>query len=68
MDQTLCPHHLVNARLAYTTDTYTAAAYVKNIADQYYNVYGINTESFAFNDYFIRGEPRTYGVELSVRF
>lgn len=59
---------LSNARLSYTTDKITTAVYIKNITDKYYNAYAINTEGFASNNYFIRGEPRTFGVELTYNF
>lgn len=59
---------LGNARLSYESEKLLGALYVKNITDEYYQVYGINTEGFASNDYFIRGEPRTYGVEVTVKF
>jgi len=59
---------LSNARLAYNSDKLSGAIYVKNIEDKYYNVYGINTEGFASNNYFIRGEPRTFGVEITYHF
>ena len=59
---------LSNIRLAYQSDQVTGALYVKNVADKYYNVYGINTEGFASNNYFIRGEPRTFGAEVTYHF
>lgn len=59
---------LGNARLSYESDKWTGALYVKNITDEYYEVYGINTEGFSSNNYFIRGEPRTYGLEFTVHF
>lgn len=59
---------LSNLRLTYNSDRLSGSLYVKNIADKYYNVYGINTEGFASNNYFIRGEPRTFGGEVTFRF
>lgn len=57
---------LANARVSYEKDSYSLSFYVKNISDEYYKVYGINTEGFSFNNYFIRGEPRTFGLELTL--
>ena len=59
---------LSNIRVSYESDDLLAALYVKNITDKYYEVYGINTEGFASNNYLIRGEPRTYGVEVTFKF
>jgi iron complex outermembrane receptor protein len=59
---------LVNARVALqSADTrWEVAAWGKNLADEFYFTYGLET-SFGF-DYFHLGAPRSYGVEASWRF
>ena len=58
---------LVNGRVAFNAESFSVAAFVKNVFNTYYNVYGINTESFGGN-FFVPGPPRTYGVEATFRF
>ncbi len=58
---------LLNGRLTYERDNYSISAYARNITDKFYFTYGLNLNAF-FQDYLVRGEPRTYGVEATVRF
>lgn len=57
----------MNGRIAYSTERYSIAGFIKNAFNKFYNVYGINTESFG-SDFFVPGPPRTYGVEATFRF
>lgn len=57
-----------NARISYTTDRYTIAAWGKNLTDKTYYPFGIAIENLFGNSYRIRAEPRTYGLEATVRF
>ncbi|MEM8491515.1 MAG: TonB-dependent receptor [Pseudomonadota bacterium] len=58
---------LFNARVAYNTDNYSIAAWARNIADEGYYTYGLNLNAF-FQDYLVRGMPRTYGLEFRYNF
>ena len=58
---------LFNARAAYSTDRFSLAAWIRNIADEGYYTYGLNTNAF-YQDYLVRGMPRTYGLELRYNF
>ena len=58
---------LLNARVAYTTDRYTVAAWARNISDKGYYTYGLNLNAF-YQDYLVRGMPRAYGVEFRLNF
>jgi iron complex outermembrane recepter protein len=59
---------LVNARATYTLDDkYSISVWGKNLTNKFYYVYGLNLNAF-YQDYFTRGAPRTYGVDLTVRF
>ncbi|MGB6229944.1 MAG: TonB-dependent receptor [Litorimonas sp.] len=58
---------LLNGRISYEAENYTLSAYARNITDKFYYTYGLNLNAF-FQDYLVRGEPRTYGVEATFRF
>jgi iron complex outermembrane recepter protein len=58
---------LYNARAAWETDALTVAAWVRNLTDEGYYTYGLNLNAF-YQDYLVRGVPRTYGVEVRYRF
>jgi iron complex outermembrane recepter protein len=59
---------LVNARATYTMDDkYSVSLWAKNLTNKFYYVYGLNLNAF-YQDYFTRGAPRTYGVEVTARF
>lgn len=58
---------LVNGRLGYSTDRFHVAAWAKNIFNKHYISYGLNLELFG-SDYFLPGAPRTYGIEVGVKF
>ena len=58
---------LFNARAAYQTDRFTVAAWARNIADEGYYTYGLNLNAF-YQDYLVRGMPRTYGLEVRYNF
>jgi len=61
---------LVNSRLSAAVGdegNLTISAWVKNLADEEYDVYAINLQALGF-DYFLTGAPRTYGLEVGYRF
>ena len=58
---------LFNARLAYTKDNLTVAAWGKNLTNKFYYTYGLNINVFGL-DYLNRGTPRTYGLEATYKF
>ncbi len=61
------PYWLLNMRVAWDSEHYSIGGWVKNLTDEYYNVYGLNINPFLL-DYFQRGAPRTYGLDVTVRF
>lgn len=60
---------LVNAKLSYAPDgaTWTAAVFVNNLFDQKYVKDAGNTGDFIGIPTFIAGEPRFYGISLSLK-
>ncbi|MEH6581198.1 MAG: TonB-dependent receptor [Halioglobus sp.] len=60
---------LWNARVAFAdnSDTYAISAWVANLADEEYDVYGISLATLGFNS-FAMGAPRTYGIDFTYRF
>lgn len=59
---------LLDGRISYVTDSWTLSAYGKNLTNKLYFPFGINIEGFYGSDYRTRGEPRTFGAELKVKF
>ena len=58
----------LNTRIAYTTGKYTMAFWGKNLTDKVYYPFGIAIENLFAESYRVRGEPRTLGVEATMRF
>ena len=66
---------VANARLAFENTGrhgYTVAAWIKNLTNRQYLAYALNqkdadTGLLGF-DYALVGEPRTYGLEATLRF
>lgn len=59
---------VVNGRISYSTDRFVLAGWVKNLTDRVYYPYGIALENLFAVGYRSRAEPRTYGVEATVKF
>jgi iron complex outermembrane receptor protein len=60
---------LFNARLSYdVADRYTVALWGKNLSNKTYYPFGISIENLFANGYRVRAQPRTYGVEATIRF
>ena len=59
---------IANARATYTMGRYSLSVWGKNLTDRTYYPYGISLENLFGNGYRVRGMPRTYGVEATVRF
>ena len=59
-----------NARAAFSdaAEKYTMSFWVKNMADEEYDVYSINLQTAAGYNYFAQGAPRTYGVDFTINF
>ena len=58
---------VANARLAYNAERFSVGAGVKNLFNEKYFTYGLGLR-FAGLDYLIRGTPRTYSVDATIRF
>ncbi len=61
------PYWLLNSRIVWDSERYAIGGWVKNLTNEYYNVYGLNINPFLL-DYFQRGAPRTYGIDFTYRF
>jgi iron complex outermembrane receptor protein len=61
---------LLNARLAFTTpnDMVEVAGWVRNLTDEVYYADTIDLSSVQGSILYIVGDPRTYGISLTVRF
>lgn len=59
---------MANARATFTHGNYSIALWAKNIFDKTTYPYGIATENLFGNDYRVRNQPRTYGVEATMKF
>ena len=58
---------LVNSRLTFQKDNFSASLWAKNLTNKVYYSYGLNIDIFGL-DYLNRGTPRTYGIEATVKF
>ena len=59
---------LFNGRLTYSFEQYSISAWGRNLTDKAYYPYGISLENLFGNGYRVQGPPRTFGVELAVKF
>jgi iron complex outermembrane receptor protein len=59
---------IANARLTYDAERFSISAWVKNLTDKTYYPYAIALENLFGNGHIVRAEPRTYGIEGTVRF
>jgi iron complex outermembrane recepter protein len=59
---------LFNARISYTVGRYTFAAWGKNLSNKVYYPFGISLENLFGNGYRVRADPRTMGIEGTVKF
>ena len=59
---------LFNARVSYDQGPWTVAAWGKNLTDKLYYPNAINVEGSYGSDYRIRAAPRTFGVEVGMKF
>lgn len=61
---------IVNGRLSWiaTDDSYSVSVWGKNIAAKEYDTYAINLQGAFGFDYYIRGAPQTYGLDVKVNF
>lgn len=59
---------LVNARVTYEINNLTFALWGKNLTDKVYYPFGISLENLFGNGYRVRAQPRTYGIEATMRF
>ena len=59
---------MANTRMTFTHKNMSVAFWMKNIFDKTTYPYGIATEYLFGNDYRIRNQPRTFGVEVAAKF
>jgi iron complex outermembrane recepter protein len=57
-----------NSRLSYDTDRFNVAIWGKNLTNKTYYPFGISIENLFGNGYRVRAQPRTYGIEATVKF
>jgi iron complex outermembrane receptor protein len=58
----------LNSRLSFSNDRFGIAAWVKNITDKTTYPFGIAIENLFGNGYRPRAQPRTFGIEATVKF
>lgn len=59
---------VMNGRISYDTDRFSVAVWGKNLTNRIYYPFGISIENLFGNGYRVRAQPRTYGVEATVKF
>ncbi|CAA0104140.1 Pesticin receptor [Zhongshania aliphaticivorans] len=61
---------LFNGRLSWVAsdDAYSVSVWGKNLAAKEYDTYAINLQGAFGFDYYIRGAPQTYGLDLKLNF
>lgn len=59
---------LFNSRISYDTERYTVSLWGKNLSNKTYYPYGIALENLFGTGYRVRAQPRTYGIEATLRF
>jgi iron complex outermembrane receptor protein len=59
---------VLNGRISYDTDRFSVAVWGKNLANKTYYPFGISIENLFGNGYRVRAQPRTYGIEATVKF
>lgn len=59
---------VLNGRISYDTDRFSVALWGKNLANKTYYPFGISIENLFGNGYRVRAQPRTYGLEATVKF
>lgn len=59
---------VMNGRITLTHGNYSLAAWGKNLTNKTYYPFGISLENLFGNGYRVRAQPRTYGIEATMRF
>ncbi|MEY4500169.1 MAG: hypothetical protein RIS52_59, partial [Pseudomonadota bacterium] len=59
---------VLNTRLTFGTEKHSVSAFVKNLTDKTYYPFGIAIEALFGNGYRVRAQPRTFGIEGTVKF
>lgn len=59
---------VANARATYTMGNYSLSVWGKNLTNKLYYPFGISLENLFGTGYRVRAQPRTYGVEATLRF
>lgn len=59
---------VTNARVTYDAGSYSISLWGKNLMDKTYYPFAIALENLFGNGHLVRAEPRTYGIEASVKF
>jgi|GEM_PF-279141 iron complex outermembrane receptor protein len=59
---------LLNGRVTLTHGQYSIAAWGKNLTNKVYYPFGISLENLFGNGYRVRAQPRSYGIEATMRF
>jgi iron complex outermembrane recepter protein len=59
---------VLNSRVTFSTERFSVAAFVKNLTDKTYYPFGIAIENLFGNGYRVRAQPRTFGIEGTVKF
>ncbi|MDT0508439.1 TonB-dependent receptor domain-containing protein [Novosphingobium sp. MMS21-SN21R] len=59
---------LLNGRITLARGNYSLAVWGKNLTNKVYYPFGISIENLFGNGYRVRAQPRTYGLEATMRF
>jgi iron complex outermembrane receptor protein len=59
---------VLNGRITYDAGRYSISAWGKNLTNETYYPFGISIENLFGNGYRVRAQPRTYGIEATVKF
>jgi iron complex outermembrane recepter protein len=59
---------VANGRVSWSSESLTLAFWGKNLFNETYYPFGISVENLFGNGYRVRSQPRTYGVEATLRF
>ena len=59
---------LLNSRITYSMDQYSVSLWGKNLTNKVYYPFGISIENLFGNGYRVRAQPRTYGIEATMKF
>ena len=61
------PYIVTNARITFSSDRWEIAGWVRNLADRWYRIYGVDASGIGVEDS-VYGPPRTYGATFTYKW